>query len=116
MAEIEFGLIVSLGREGLESDPANLILYGMSNPLDAAELLGERVWGMHAKDGLWPNRGEALGQETPLGRGRAPFPLLVPMLRAKGFTGPVTIEREIRGPKQREDILKALRLLEPLVA
>lgn len=101
---------------GVNLDPANLILYGMSHPLDAVELLGERVWGMHAKDGLPPNRGESLGVETPLGEGKVPFPLVLARLREKGFAGPVTIEREITGPKQREDILRAARLLEPLLA
>lgn len=101
---------------GVNLDPANLILYGMSNPLDAVEILGERVWGMHAKDGLPPNRGEGLGVETPLGEGRVNFPLVISRLREKGFKGPITIEREISGPKQREDILRAMKLLEPLIA
>lgn len=32
--------------------PANLILYGMAHPLDAVEILGEYVRGIHAKDVL----------------------------------------------------------------
>lgn len=100
---------------GVNLDPANLILYGMSNPLDAVELLGERVRGFHAKDGLWPNRDDALGVETPLGEGAVPFELIIPRLKELGFKGPVTIEREITGPKQREDILKAIKVLEGLV-
>ncbi len=99
---------------GVNLDPANLILYGMSSPLDAVELLGDRVWGMHAKDGLPPNRGEALGLETPLGEGRVPFSLVIPRLRELGFRGPVTIECETSGPRQREDIVRAMRLLAPL--
>jgi hypothetical protein len=31
-----------------------LILYGKANPVDAIELLGPNVQGIHAKDGLWP--------------------------------------------------------------
>jgi sugar phosphate isomerase/epimerase len=71
---------------------------------------------MHAKDGLPPNRGEALGQETPLGEGKVPFSILIPRLCELGFGGPVTIEREISGPKQREDIVRAMKLLAPLAA
>jgi L-ribulose-5-phosphate 3-epimerase len=109
--------ILDLGTDNLavNLDPANLILYGMANPLDAVEILGEYVKGMHAKDGLWPNRDEYLGLETPLGEGRVNFNLLMPRLKEKGFRGPVTIEREIHGPQQKVDILRAKELLDPLL-
>lgn len=104
---------VGTGNLFVNLDPANLILYGMANPLDALEIFGEYVRGFHAKDGIWPNRDEALGHETPLGAGNVRFDLLLPRLKEKGFTGPVTIEREISGPQQKIDILKAKELLEP---
>lgn len=106
---------VGTGNLFVNLDPANLILYGMANPLDAAEILGEYVRGFHAKDGLWPNRDEALGIEVPIGTGKVRFDLLLPRLKAKGFTGPVTIEREISGPQQKIDILKAKEFLEPFL-
>jgi len=109
--------IIDVGTDnlGVNLDPANLILYGMANPLDAVEIFGEYVRGMHAKDGVWPNRDEVLGHETPLGQGAVKFNLLIPRLKAKGFKGPVTIEREIHGPQQKVDILKAKELLDPLL-
>ena len=55
-----------------------------------------------------------LGQETPLGDGKVNFPALVPKLKACGFTGALTIEREISGDQQIADIKKAITLLEPL--
>jgi len=70
---------------------------------------------MHGKDGVWPNRGEALGHETRLGDGRVNFPVLMRRLKACGFTGPVTIEREISGPDQIADIKHAIQLLDPLL-
>jgi len=94
-------------------DPANLILYGMAHPLDAVEILGEYVRGMHAKDALWPNRDEGLGIEVPVGKGEVDFPLLISRLKEKGFKGPVTIEREISGEQQKKDILEAKKFLEP---
>ncbi|HIE43527.1 MAG TPA: sugar phosphate isomerase/epimerase [Candidatus Omnitrophica bacterium] len=100
---------------GINLDPANLIMYGMANPLDAVEIFGEYVRGMHAKDGLWPNREEYLGLEVPLGEGRVNFSLLIPRLKAKGFRGPITIEREITGPQQKTDILRAIEILKPLL-
>lgn len=106
---------VGTGNLGINLDPANLILYGMANPLDAVEIFGEYVKGMHAKDGVWPNRDEDLGLETPLGEGKVRFDLLLPRLKKKGFKGPITIEREISGPQQKVDILRAKKILEPLL-
>ncbi len=106
---------VGTGNLGINLDPANLILYGKADPLDAVEIFGEYVRGMHAKDGVWPNRDEYLGHETPLGEGRVRFHLLMPRLKEKGFRGPVTIEREITGPQQKIDILRAKEMLEPLI-
>jgi len=108
-------LDIGTGNMFVNLDPANLILYGKSNPLDAVEIFGEYVRGLHAKDGVWPNRDESLGHETALGEGAVNFELLIPRLKAKGFTGPLTIEREISGPQQRTDILKAMKLLEPML-
>ena len=59
-------------------DPANLVLYGKANPIDAVEIIGEYVKGMHAKDGVWPNRDEYLGHETPLGQGMVRFNIIIP--------------------------------------
>ena len=104
---------IGLDNIGINLDPANLILYGMAHPLDAVEILGEYVRGMHAKDALWPNRNEGLGIEVPVGKGEVDFPLLLSKLKEKGFKGPVTIEREISGEEQKKDILEAKKFLEP---
>ena len=104
---------VGAGNLFVNLDPANLILYGKAHPLDAVEIFGEYVRGMHAKDAVWPNRDEKLGHEKPLGEGDVNFPVLLPLLKSKGFRGPVTIEREIHGPQQTEDIKKAIRFLDP---
>src|SRR5438876_5842817 len=52
---------VGLDNQGLNFDLANLILYGKANPVDAIELLGPYVQGIHAKDGLWPTGPRKLG-------------------------------------------------------
>jgi len=106
---------IDTGNLGVNLDPANLILYGMANPLDAAEILGPYVRGMHAKDGVPPNRDEALGMETPLGEGEVEFDLLIPRLAKAGFRGPVTIEREISGPEQERDVQKGIEFLQPFL-
>jgi sugar phosphate isomerase/epimerase len=104
---------VGTGNMGINLDPANLLLYGKANPVDALDVFGTYVRGVHAKDGEYPTDGRDLGQEKPLGEGRVNFPVLVPKLKGLGYTGALTIEREISGPQQNEDIRKAIALLEP---
>jgi len=104
---------IGLDNIGINLDPANLILYGMAHPLDAVEILGEYVRGIHAKDALWPNRDEGLWIEVPVGKGEVDFPLLFSRLKEKGFKGPITIEREISGEQQKKDMLEAKKFLEP---
>ena len=100
---------------GVNFDAANLILYGKANPVDALDILGPLVMGVHAKDGLYPTNTEKLGEEVPIGQGKVNFPLFIPRLKAAGYKGPITIEREISGPKQTEDILASKRFLEKLI-
>jgi sugar phosphate isomerase/epimerase len=99
---------------GINLDPANLLMYGKANPVDALDVFGAYVRGVHAKDGEYPTNGRELGVEKPLGKGRVHFDVLVPKLKALGYTGALTIEREIRGPQQIADIKAAIALLETL--
>jgi sugar phosphate isomerase/epimerase len=99
---------------GVNIDPANLLMYGKANPIDALDILGAYVRGVHAKDGEYPTDPGKLGVEKPLGEGRVNFPALIAKLKSFGYSGALTIEREISGPQQIEDIKKAIRFLEPL--
>lgn len=100
---------------GINLDPANLILYGKANPIDALDVFGEHVRDIHAKDGNYPTDGHNLGCETPLGEGKVNFPAFVQKLKEIGYNGPLTIEREISGEQQTKDILAAKALLETLI-
>lgn len=106
---------IGTGNMGINLDPANLLLYGKGNPVDALDVFGEYVRGIHAKDGEYPTDGRHLGKEKPLGEGRVNFPLFIAKLKELGYDGALTIEREISGEKQIEDILKAKALLETLI-
>ncbi|HOL08421.1 MAG TPA: TIM barrel protein, partial [Methanomassiliicoccaceae archaeon] len=92
---------------------ANVILYGKGNPVDALDVFGQYVRGLHLKDGEFPTDGRHLGQEKPMGEGKVDFPAVLGKLKALGYRGHLTIEREISGPQQIEDIRKAMALLEP---
>jgi L-ribulose-5-phosphate 3-epimerase len=106
---------VGLANQGVNFDVANLILYGKANPVDAIEILGPYVQGIHAKDGLWPTNPKDLGQEVPIGSGKVDFPHIIERLRTLHYRGAVTIEREISGPKQLEDVREAKAYLEKLI-
>jgi sugar phosphate isomerase/epimerase len=105
---------LALDNIGVNLDPANLLMYGKANPIDALDILGPFVRGVHAKDGEYPTNGRALGEEKPLGEGRVNFPALIPKLKAFGYAGSLTIEREISGEKQLRDIRRAIEVLTPL--
>lgn len=97
---------------GINLDPANLILYGKSRPLDVVELLAPYVFNTHCKDGTWPEPGGRLGHEVPLGEGEVHIRELIRRLYELGYRGPLTIEREISGERQIADIQRAKALLE----
>lgn len=106
---------VGLENQGVNFDLANLILYGKANPVDAIEILGPYVQGIHAKDGMWPTNPRELGQEMPIGKGRVDFPKVVAQLRKINYRGAVTIEREISGAEQLRDVREAKSYLEKLI-
>ena len=106
---------VGLDNQGVNFDLANLILYGKANPVDAIELLGPYVQGIHAKDGLWPTNPRKLGEEVPIGKGKVDFPRIIARLKELNYRGAVTIEREISGPQQVEDVRAAKAYIEKLI-
>jgi L-ribulose-5-phosphate 3-epimerase len=106
---------VGLDNLGVNFDAANLILYGKANPVDALEILGPLVEGVHAKDGLYPTNPKQLGREVPIGQGKVNFPAFIKRLKEAGYRGPLTIEREISGAQQAADIRASKLYLEKLV-
>jgi sugar phosphate isomerase/epimerase len=104
-----------LDNIGVNFDAANLILYGKANPVDALDILGPLVQGVHAKDGLYPTNPRDLGREVAIGQGKVNFPAFVKRLKEFGYRGPLTIEREISGAKQAEDIRASKAYLEGLI-
>ena len=106
---------IGTGNLGINLDPANLILYGKANPIDALDVFGEYVRDVHAKDGCYPTDGQNLGMEMPIGEGKVNFPLFVQKLKDVGYDGTLIIEREISGEQQIKDIVESKKLLEELI-
>jgi len=104
------------GNIHVNLDTANLILYGKGEPVGALDVIGKYVRGLHAKDGMYPTDPKKLGHEVPIGQGRVHFPEVIKALHGLGYTGPITIEREISGPQQEADIRKSKMFLEQLIS
>lgn len=116
-AEDLIAFIEDVGYDNLKInfDPANMILYGMGEPLEALRKLAKYVRSVHCKDGKWSDQpGITWGQEVPLGQGDVNIKAYLQTLKDIGYTGPLTIEREIPQDPERQlrEIENAVRLLE----
>ena len=120
-AETLLRFIDDAGRGNLKInfDPANMILYGTGDPIEAFAKLAPHVVSVHAKDGDWPpaDRPGALGAEKPLGQGAVGIPAFVDAMKRAGYRGTIHVEREIEDQAQRlRDIRMAVQLLTNLAA
>jgi sugar phosphate isomerase/epimerase len=98
-------------------DPANMILYGTGEPIEALKKIGSHVRSVHCKDALWADQpGKVWGQEVPLGEGQVNMEAYLTTLLEMGYEGPLTIEREIpqEPERQKAEIGKAVSLLQQL--
>jgi sugar phosphate isomerase/epimerase len=98
-------------------DPANMILYGTGDPIDALGVLKEYVLSVHCKDGDWPpkDKADALGTERPLGEGAVGIRRFIEKLKEIGYTGVLSIEREeLDQAKRAADVRSAVALLKRL--
>jgi len=100
-------------------DPANMILYGSGEPIEALKKVGKYVKSVHCKDAKWAARpGQEWGREVPLGEGDVGMERFLRTLYDIHYEGPLTIEREISQEPQRQktEIGQGLRLLTELKA
>jgi L-ribulose-5-phosphate 3-epimerase len=120
---------------GVNLDPANLVMVIGEDPVAAVASLGPYLVHTHAKDGrqLQPcNPREVYGAfadggfaaleqrmgklfiETPLGEGAVPWAAYLRALERAGFSGALTIEREV-GADPEADIRRAVTFLRRLI-
>ncbi len=114
---------------GVNMDPANLIMVLNEDPVGAVKTLGEYIVHTHAKDGVQLQpcdpvqvyeafavggvEGLDFGKlfnELPLGEGMVPWDGYLKALKDIGFSGYLTIEREV-GDDPIADIQKAVDFL-----
>jgi sugar phosphate isomerase/epimerase len=107
---------VAMDNVGVNFDPANLLLYGKGNPVDALPLLGPHIRSVHAKDGFYPKDGRHLGEERPVGKGAVDFPRFLDGLAAIGYRGPLCIECDLPEEQRPAAIAEGKRALEAWLA
>jgi sugar phosphate isomerase/epimerase len=118
-AHVLLRFIEDVGRPNLKInfDPANMILYGTGDPIEALGVLAKHVVSVHCKDGDWPPRDQptALGIERALGDGSVGMDRFIRALKEAGYRGVLSIEREEPDRDRRDaDIWKAVKLLKSL--
>ena len=101
---------------GINLDPANLIMYGRGNPIDAISIYGDKIRGVHVKDGDYPKEDfHKLGKELVVGEGSVNYPVFLPKLLASGYKGDLYIEHEIEGADRAEDVKKTIKYIKALM-
>jgi len=119
--ELPVTLVQMMKKTGLDNlgvnlDPANLILSGRANAVEALTYFGTYLMGMHAKDAVRPEPGEAFGEEVPIGKGHANFPELINIMKKIGYDGDIVIEREgVSEDIWEDDVAAAKAYLEGLI-
>ena len=115
-------------------DPANLVMVGTDDEVQGVFDGGDAIVHTHAKDGIcvkklssgeefyhgfavggleWTRLGEVC-RETPLGEGSVRWTEYLNALKAIGYDGYLTIEREVKNGA--EDIRMAVRFLQEMIA
>ena len=94
---------------GINFDPANIILYAMGKPVEAIELLKDRIVQVHLKDAISTQSPGTWGIEVPAGHGEVDWDHFFNTLGACPQSINVVIEREA-GDHRINDIVEANKL------
>lgn len=95
---------------GVNFDPANMILYGKGDPVEALTLLGPWIRHVHIKDAVASPVPGQWGSEVPWGKGDVPHEAFLQTLKEIGFHGALAIERE-SGDNRIGDIRQTIQRL-----
>jgi sugar phosphate isomerase/epimerase len=95
---------------GVNFDPANMILYGMGDPVEAFDLLHEWVRQIHVKDATPSPTPGTWGTEVPVGQGAVDWDPLFRVAEKRNVDVDLVIERE-SGSARIEDVKQAHALI-----
>jgi sugar phosphate isomerase/epimerase len=109
-------------RAGVNFDPANMILYGMGDPVGAVRTLAARIRQVHIKDALPTSVPGTWGREVRAGDGHVQWPKFLEAVREANVAAgrdredvDLVIEREA-GAARAGDVAHALEMLRSLGA
>ena len=100
---------------GVNFDPANMLLYGSGEPIDALRSLLPFVKQVHIKDAMRSPQAGVWGEEVVVGTGEVNWREFFEVLGSGKFTGHLAIEREA-GNNRAGDIRTAKEFLQKTVA
>lgn len=92
---------------GVNFDPANMLLYGMGDPIESLNKLMPHVRQVHLKDATPQPEPGVWGTEMAGGEGAVDWASFFDVLKGAGFDGDMVIEREA-GEDRIGDICKAV--------
>lgn len=95
---------------GVNFDPANMILYGKGDPVEALHALAPRVRQIHVKDALPSPTSGSWGREVPVGQGAVDWDAFFAIARAIQPPVNFVIERESESARE-ADIASARDLI-----
>jgi sugar phosphate isomerase/epimerase len=99
---------------GVNFDPANMILYGKGDPIEALRVLGPWIKQVHIKDAVATQHPGTWGAEVTAGTGQVDWKAFFATLGELGYQGNFCIEREA-GNQRVADILAARQMVESLI-
>ena len=110
------GVLEDLNRPdvGVNFDPANMLLYGLDEPISAFQKLLPWVRQVHAKDAIASGNTSVWGKETAVGAGQVPWKKFMELVRTLPSHVAVVIERE-GGERRVEEIISAKNFLQPML-
>jgi L-ribulose-5-phosphate 3-epimerase len=92
-------------------DPANMILYGKGEPIDAIQILSRWIRHIHIKDALRSPIAGQWGKEVVWGSGHVDGETFLRAVKQTGFDGALSIEREA-GASRFDDIKSTAQILQ----
>ena len=102
---------LNLRNMGVNFDPANLLLYGKGDPIQALRVLGPWLRQVHIKDAIQSRVPGTWGKEVAVGAGEVDWPAFFATLREVNFAGDFVVEREA-GTERISDIRRAREVIQ----
>ncbi|MGJ8651140.1 MAG: sugar phosphate isomerase/epimerase family protein [Opitutaceae bacterium] len=99
---------------GVNFDPANMLLYGKGDPIEAIQILAPWIKHVHIKDAMTAPTPGTWGQEVPWGEGEVDTAKFFEAFNEIAYDGAFAIEREA-GEQRVADIVLAAKRMEMTV-